>query len=138
MMTQSQVKSLAQSAFYSMQIPEHPQAVIFVNGMIARDRAGFLWLWRNANGVRRSTVQAAGCMQVKAGICSPTEIVMVSYWETDRQLMDFFRGAEHRQMMQFTLRHPDSLCLYNETYRPFKGGKYSHEPQGMAIIYGHK
>ena len=121
---------------YHIQLPEQPSAVVFVNGVIARDRSGFLWLWRNLNSIRQSTVQAAGCLQVKAGICSPSEIVMASYWESDRHLMDFFRGAAHRQMMQFTTRHPNSLCLYNETYRPAKSGKYSHEPQGMAMIYG--
>jgi heme-degrading monooxygenase HmoA len=120
---------------YQIQLPEHPRAVVFVNGTIARDRAGLFWLWRNIASVRHSTATAPGCLQVKAGICSPKEIVMVSYWESDRHLMDFFRGAAHRQMMQFTTRHPNSLCLYNETYHPAKSGKYSHEPQGMAVIY---
>jgi heme-degrading monooxygenase HmoA len=125
------VKSL-----YSIQLPEQPNAVVFVNGIIARDRAGVFWIWRNSNSIRQSTVQAPGCIQVKAGICSAKEILMVSYWESDRQLMDFFRGAAHREMMKFSTRHPDSLCLYNETYHPSKSGKYSHEPQGMAMIYG--
>jgi heme-degrading monooxygenase HmoA len=127
---------MLKSALYQIQLPEHPNAVVFVNGMIARDRSGFFWLWRNLNGIRQSTAQAPGCIQVKAGICGSQEIVMVSYWVSDRHLMDFFRSDAHRQMMQFTTRHPDSLCLYNETYRPSKSGKYSHEPQGMAIVYG--
>ena len=38
-------------------------------------------------------------------------------------------------MMQFTANHPESLCLYNETYQPSRSGKYTHEPQGMALIY---
>ncbi|MGI0492780.1 monooxygenase family protein [Alkalinema pantanalense CENA528] len=121
---------------YQAALPERPEAVVFVNGMIARDRAGFLWFWRNLNSIYRSTSQAAGCLQVKAGICSPKEVIMVSYWESEEQLMGFFRGAAHREMVQFTQRHPHSLCLYNETYQPEKSGKYSHEPQGMAIVYG--
>lgn len=56
--------------------------------------------------------------------------------EADRHLIDFFRGAAHRQMMQFYTRHPNSLCLYNEMYYPVKSGKYSHEPQGIAMVYG--
>jgi Domain of unknown function (DUF4188) len=127
---------MSTSALYRIQLPEHPSAVVFVNGMIARDRTGFFWLWRNLTSIRQSTVKAAGCIQVKAGICGSNEIIMVSYWESDRHLMDFFRGEAHRQMIQFTTRHPSSLCLYNETYHPSKSGKYSHEPQGMAIVYG--
>ena len=121
---------------YQAALPESPEAVVFVNGMIARDRVGFLWLWRNLHSIGRSTVQAPGCLQVKAGICGPREVIMVSYWQSDRQLMEFFREAAHRQMVQFTQRHPESLCLYNETYQPGKSGKYSHEPQGMAFVYG--
>lgn len=127
---------MSNSALYRIQLPEQPSAVIFVNGIIARDRPGLFWLWRNLNSIRQSTVQAPGCIQVKAGICAASEVIMVSYWESDRHLMDFFRGEAHRQMMQFNIHHPDSLCLYNETYRPSKSGKYSHEPQGMAIVYG--
>jgi heme-degrading monooxygenase HmoA len=127
---------MKKSMLYGIQIPENPSAIIFVNGMIARDRTGFFWIWQNLINIRQSTAKAPGCVQVKAGICGPTEIIMVSYWESDQQLMDFFRGAAHHQMMQFTRRHADSLCLYNETYRPSKNGKYTHEPQGMALVYG--
>lgn len=128
---------MLKSSFYQIQLPEHPSAVVFVNGMIARDSSGFFWLWRNLNNISQSTTKAPGCIQVKAGICGPKEVVMVSYWESEHHLMDFFRGAAHRQMMQFTIRYPNSLCLYNETYHPLKGGKYSHEPQGMAMVYQH-
>jgi heme-degrading monooxygenase HmoA len=124
------------SLSYQISLPEHPQAIMFVNGVIARDRVGFFWLWRNLNGIRQSTASASGCLQVKAGICGPREIVMVSYWASDRHLMDFFRGSAHRHMMQFVSQHPRSLCLYNETYQPGRTGKYAHEPQGMALIYG--
>lgn len=124
------------SPLYQIQLPEQPDAIVFVNGIVARDRAGFFWLWKNLNDIRQSTVKAPGCIQVKAGICGAKEIIMVSYWKSDRELMDFFRGSAHREMMKFSTRHPNSLCLYNETYHPSKSGKYSHEPQGMALVYG--
>jgi heme-degrading monooxygenase HmoA len=127
---------MSKSLLYQVQLPEQPQAIVFINGMMARDRAGFFWLWRNLAGISQSTATAPGCLQVKAGICGPKEVVMVSYWESEQQLMDFFRGAAHRQMIQFNTRHPQSLCLYNEIYRPSRSGKYSHEPQGMALLYG--
>jgi heme-degrading monooxygenase HmoA len=72
---------------------------------------------------------------VKAGICGPNEVVMVSYWRSEQDLKQFFRGESHRKMMQFVMKKPDSLCLYNETYKPWRSGKYSHEPQGMATLY---
>lgn len=81
------------------------------------------------------TTQAEGCVQVKAGICSPTEVMMVSYWRSEHSLKQFFRGKWHQQMMQFVAKHPSSLCLYNEIYQPSQVGKYIHEPQGMATIY---
>jgi len=85
--------------------------------------------------IKNVTAQAEGCVQVKAGICGPNEVVMLSYWVSEESLKKFFRGGPHRQMMQFTAENPESLCLYNETYRPLESGKYISEPQGLATIY---
>jgi Domain of unknown function (DUF4188) len=123
-------------SIYQIDLPEQPEAVVFVNGFLARDRAGFLWMWKNLLWIKGATTQAAGCVQVKAGICGQNEVIMVSYWLSELELKLFFQGESHRQMMQFVMKNPDSLCLYNETYRLGSSGKYSHEPQGMAKLYG--
>ncbi len=120
---------------YQVNIPERPEAVIFVNGFVARNFAGFLWMWRNLFWISNATIEAPGCVQVKAGICAFNEVVMVSYWHSSESLKEFFRGESHRKMMQFTAKHPKSLCLYNETYQPSRSGKYTNEPQGLATIY---
>jgi Domain of unknown function (DUF4188) len=120
---------------YQLELPENPEAVVFVNGFVSRDRAGFLWMWKNLFWIRKATAQTTGCVQVKAGICGPNEVIMTSYWHSAAHLKEFFRGESHRQMMQFVVKHPHSLGLYNETYRPDRSGKYSHEPQGLACIY---
>jgi hypothetical protein len=122
-------------SIYQIDLPERPEAVVFVNGFLARDRVGFFWMWKNLLWIRSATAKAEGCVQVKAGICGPNEVVMVSYWGSEQDLKQFFRGEAHRRMMQFVVKNPDSLCLYNETYRPCHSGKYSHEPQGMAMLY---
>ncbi len=119
---------------YQINLPENTQAVAFVNGMEARDFAGFLWIWKNINWIKMVTIQAEGCLQVKAGICSPKELIMVSYWHSENSLKQFFKGKAHQQMMQFVVKNPLSLCLYNEIYQPPKVGKYMHEPQGMARL----
>ncbi|MBE9229642.1 DUF4188 domain-containing protein [Phormidium sp. LEGE 05292] len=122
-------------SIYQIDLPERPEAVVFINGFLARDRAGFFWMWKNLLWIRNTTASATGCLQVKAGICRPNEVVMVSYWRSEQDLKQFFQGKSHQQMMQFVMKHPNSLCLYNETYRPGHSGKYSHEPQGMATLY---
>jgi len=123
-------------SIYQIDLPESPEAIAFVNGFLARDRAGFVWMWKNLFWIKNATATAEGCVQVKAGICAANEVVMVSYWRSPQNLQAFFRGNIHRQMMQFVAKNPESLCFYNETYKPTASGKYSHEPQGMAIIYG--
>ncbi|BAY13245.1 monooxygenase family protein [Calothrix sp. NIES-2098] len=120
---------------YQIDLPEHPEAVVFVNGFLARDRAGFFWMWKNMRWIKNATIQSQGCVQVKAGICGINEVIMVSYWRSEQDLKQFFRSEPHRQMMQFVIKNPNSLCLYNETYQPWHSGKYSHEPQGMATLY---
>jgi hypothetical protein len=122
-------------SIYQINLPEKPEAVVFVNGLLARDRAGLFWMWKNIVWISSTTAKAEGCVQMKAGICGPNEVVMVSYWRSEHDLKQFFRGEPHRQMMQFVMKNPNSLCLYNETYQPEKSGKYSHEPQGMATLY---
>lgn len=120
---------------YQVNLPESPEAVIFINGFLACDRSGFFWMWRNLAWIKNVTAEAEGCVQVKAGICGSNEVVMVSYWLSEDSLQKFFKGELHRQMIQFTTKNPQSLCLYNETYRPLKSGKYIGEPQGLATIY---
>ena len=122
-------------SIYQINLPEHPEAVVFVNGFLTRDLIGFFWMWKNAFWIQNATATAEGCVQVKAGICGPNELIMVSYWRSEHDLKQFFRGEAHRRMMQFVKKNPNSLCLYNETYRPLQSGKYSHEPQGMAVLY---
>lgn len=92
-------------------------------------------MWKNLLWIKSATAKAIGCVQVKAGICGADEVIMISYWRSEQDLKQFFRGESHHQMMQFVMKHPSSLCLYNETYRPGHSGKYSHEPQGMATLY---
>ncbi len=120
---------------YSVYLPQQPEAVVFVNGFLARDRAGFFWMWKNIVWIVSATNKAEGCVQIKAGICGPNEVVTVSYWRYEHDLKQFFRGEPHRRMMQFVIKNPNSLCLYNETYQPQQSGKYSHEPQGIAMLY---
>lgn len=31
---------------YQVDLPECPEAIIFVNGFVARDQAGFFWMWK--------------------------------------------------------------------------------------------
>lgn len=122
---------------YQIEVPQQPGSVVFVNGFLTRDLTGFLWLWKNLFWIYRVTTQAKGCVQIKAGVCGPTEVMMVSYWQSEHSLKQFFGGKWHQQMIQFVVKHPSSLCLYNEIYQPSHthSGKYIHEPQGMATIY---
>ena len=52
---------------YSVELPEHPEAVTFIQGIVARNLFGLLWLWRHLLWIRKSNVNAAGCIQAKAG-----------------------------------------------------------------------
>ena len=64
---------------YRVNLPASPEAVVFVNGFVARDRAGFFWMWKKLLWIKSATDRAKGCMQVKAGICGLNEVIMVSY-----------------------------------------------------------
>jgi hypothetical protein len=102
-------------SIYQINLPEHPEAVVFINGFLARDRAGLFWMWKNLLWIKSATAKAEGCVQVKAGICGPDEVIVVSYWRSEHALKQFFRGESHRQMMQFVMKNPNSLGLYSAT-----------------------
>lgn len=120
---------------YTVALPEHPEAVVFVNGIIARNIKGWFWLMRHLLWIRKSVTQSPGCIQLKAGVCSVKEVVMVSYWQDAAALKVFFTSEAHRKMMRYFQQHPSELCLYNETYTPQRSGKYTNEPQGMACLF---
>jgi hypothetical protein len=64
-------------SIYQINLPEHPEAVVFVNGFLARDSAGFFWMWKNLLWINNATTEAPGCVQVKAGICGANEVIGV-------------------------------------------------------------
>ena len=126
-------------ASYQIDLPESPEAVVFVNGIKAENLAGCWWLWRKSFSIRQACLAAAGCEEVKVGNCSLQEAVIVSYWQDEASLMAFFHSPVHRQMMKemvgFLATHPQALSLYNETYRPLRSGKYFQKPHGLAKMY---
>ena len=120
---------------YTVALPEHPEAVMFIQGIVARNLAGLFWMWRNVLWIKKSNATSEGCVQVKAGICGINEVVLASYWEDKSGLGKFFKSQPHQKMMKYLSDHPNNLTLYNETYRPGRSGKYVNEPNGLAVIY---
>ena len=120
---------------YTVEVPEQPEAIMFIQGIVARNLAGLFWMWRNVLWIKKSNATAEGCVQVKAGICGPNEVILASYWEDKRGLGKFFKSQPHQKMMQYLSDHPNNLTLYNETYGPSRSGKYVNEPNGLAVIY---
>ncbi|WP_341528656.1 DUF4188 domain-containing protein [Nostoc sp. UHCC 0302] len=129
---------------YRINLPESPEAIVFVNGFVARDkpgtacakgdRAGFFWMWKQLWRIKNVTAKAKDCMQVKAGICGLNEAIVVSYWVSENSLKEFFRGEPNRQMMQFiakilracvfTTRHTAAYIVVNtsmnrKVWQPF-------------------
>ena len=124
---------------YQIDLPQTPNAVVFINGIKAENLWGCWWLWRQRFSIRQACITAEGCQEVKAGICSPQEVVIVSYWQDEASLMAFFHSPIHGQMMKkmlnFLATHPQALSLYNETYNPLRSGKYFQQPHGLAKMY---
>ena len=78
-------------------------------------------------------------MEAKLSICSYQEAIIVSYWQDEASLMQFFRSPLHQEMMKSTKQllgnDLEAIALFNETYRPLRSGMYLNEPQGLAKIY---
>lgn len=118
----------------SINLPQHPEAIMFVNGIKARNIRGLLYMWRNIRTLQTSPAQADGCRDVKAGIVGPNEFVVVSYWQSENDLKHYFQSEAHRRMMRYYYQNLHNLELYNETYHPTHAGKYN-AAHGMAKVY---
>jgi hypothetical protein len=120
---------------FRVALPTEPEAVVFVQGMVSRNFTGWRWMWRNATPQRLIVQAAPGCVQVKASILGPNELMMVSWWRDTASLTVFFKSPAHREMMRWLAQNPEALVLWNETYRPGESGMYLHEPHGFALLY---
>ena len=125
---------------YQIALPQDTEVVVFLNGIKALNPKGFFWLWQQVFTAKLNTViKASGCVETKLSICSPTEVVIISYWQDEASLTEFFHSPLHRQMMkdmmQIVAADPKAIAVFNETYRPIKSGRYYNEPQGLAKIY---
>lgn len=122
---------------YQIDLPQDSEAVVFFNGIKALNIKGFFWLWQQI--FTTSITEAPGCVETKLSICSPHEAVIVSYWQNEASLMQFFHSPIHRQMMQNMTQiitdDPQAIAVFNEIYRPVRSGKYFNEPQGLAKMY---
>lgn len=124
-----------QNYSYRVVLPEHPEAIVFVLGMLARNLTGWLWMWQHMNSQLLSVRRAQGCVQVKGGIVGPNELLMITYWKDSESLHAYFKSEEHLKYMRFLAKHPESLTLWNESYSPLKSGMYLHEPHGLSLMY---
>ena len=116
-------------------IPDQPAAVVMITTMRARTFAGFRFMWGGAMSQPKIVAAAPGCVQVKACIIGPRELLMVSYWQDMESLLAFHRSKEHVAWMRYLTANPEALNLAAEIYSPQRPGKYLHEPQGMALAY---
>lgn len=138
--TQSERYPIMHHNSYQIDLPQDSTVVVFYNGIKALNPKGFFWLWQQICTANLTSVdRAPGCFEVKLAICSNKEAVIVSYWQDEASLMQFFHSPLHRQMMKSMMKmmaaDPKAIAVFNETYRPLRSGKYYNEPQGLAKVY---
>ncbi len=111
-------------------------AIVFVNWIKARNLRGFLQMYRFAPAVNRMLQRARGqgLFDARVSIVSPTELLVVSYWENEDALRASFRDEAHVRMMRYTFQHPDDLILGNETYQQPISTRYVNEAGGYALV----
>ena len=117
---------------FSIDLTE-PTAITYLNGMIARTPQSWAWMWASALKLERLARHMDGCLQTKAGIVSPRQIMLVSYWRDDAALRSFYPHPVHVKLMRMVFRHPNWFTLYNETYRMPESTRYWNAPNGYAL-----
>lgn len=110
-----------------------PTAITYVNGIIAETPRAWAWMWLNLPKVRKIGKAADGCLQMKAAIISPRQMVLISYWRDQAALRGFYTHPAHVQLMRTLFRNQHWFTLYNETYEIPITTRYWNAPHGYAL-----
>ncbi|HYX35940.1 MAG TPA: hypothetical protein VE954_22800 [Oligoflexus sp.] len=111
---------------------EKAQHLGLVIGLSCRNLRGFAFMWLNVFSFIGATRNAPGRTLILPGVSSPFSILLVSYWESEKAMMQFVRSPAHLRWMRFIYKHPRSLNLFNETYGRPQSANYINEPRGYA------
>ena len=107
-------------------------AIVYLNGIKARNVQAFLLMWSNIFRLGILARQQSTCLQVKLALISPIEMIQVSYWKDQTALRAFYQKPEHIAVLRYTFQHPDHFTLYNETYEPPISTRYLNGVNGYA------
>jgi len=111
---------------------DQAQHLTLVIGMSCRNLRGFIYMWTHVFSFILATKKAEGCVQVLPGISGPFEILLVSYWENGKVMMQFVGSKTHRKWMSFIYKNPRSMNLFNETYGRPQTANYINKAKGYA------
>lgn len=111
---------------------ENAQHLTLIVALSCRGPRGFIFMWLNIFSFIWATKKAPGCTEILPGVSSPFSILLVSYWESSRDMMHFVRSPPHLRWMRFIYKHPHSLNLCNETYGRPQSANYINRPRGYA------
>ncbi len=106
--------------------------VVFINGFKALNFKGFVWLWINLYAIVKSVKKHNGCYESFACLVSPFQVLMITYWHNELEKKNYFKSDKHSRFMNFLLKNPSALALFNETYYPTQAGLYINSKQGLA------
>lgn len=117
---------------YSIDLSE-PTAITYINGIVARTPRAWLSMWRTLPRIYFLARADRGCIQAKAFVGNPREMLMLSYWRDEESLRSFYTHPAHVKLMRTVFRHPDWFTLFNETYRIPISARYWNAPNGYAL-----
>ena len=66
---------------------------------------------------------------------SPFQVLMITYWHNEAEKKNYFKSDQHSRFMNFLLKNPTALALFNETYYPTQSGTYINNKLGLAKKY---
>lgn len=120
---------------FQVELDDDPQLKVFVNGLEATTWRGRFWLLRNGSKILKATRQAPGCVAFYAAHRGFAKTLLVSYWRSETELMNFLRTNCHKAWMKHAYQYPDDFILFNEYYDVTRSGHYLGEKRGLACFY---
>ncbi|MDT0644819.1 hypothetical protein RM553_18405 [Zunongwangia sp. F363] len=102
-----------------LKIPDKiKDTTVFLNSIEANTFVGVVWLWWHLYGIVKYMKKVEGCQRAIPAISGPGRVVMISYWDDEKYLMQFFSSEKHQKYMSFVFRNPEAVTVCNERLIP--------------------
>jgi|GEM_PF-5049366 hypothetical protein len=121
---------------YQIKVPDHPEEMVFINGMVGKTFFAKLWVMFVGNKVLKAIRKNTDLICAYGGASGFGQTILVSYWRNKAALYEFMNTDLHKKWVSYVLKNQQQFSSFNEIYpAPLRSGRYINGPMALAMVY---